>query len=351
MLLKNIMKALIISLNFHPGHVSHMVASYKQCEEIGYESIYYVNPAFVHYLPKNSNVVSAVSSECPKADLAIFLFPSQKNLLLIWRLKRQGTKVVYIFHEPLAPMRVYRQAGFSMKYLAKLWIIDHVSALTVKWSDCILIPSRKAVRYYEENSLYTNKNYHYMPLMYSDERDSRYINTPRLYFSYIGTVAADHSFNEYLDFVEWAVSNDKLEGVSFLIGTKSDFQVPKVLQESPRVTIHKGKPMSDEEINAYYSSSIVVWNAYARTTQSGVLAKSFMFGTPALVLRSNLNEFTHDGQNVIAIDDNNNKEEIAKAVEDVNKNLESFSTECRKEFERSFYYGVYNDQFKKIISK
>ena len=29
------MKALIISLNFHPGHVSHMVASYKQCEELG----------------------------------------------------------------------------------------------------------------------------------------------------------------------------------------------------------------------------------------------------------------------------------------------------------------------------
>ena len=119
------MIALIISLNFHPGHVSHMVASYKQCEELDYESIYYVNPVFAPYLPKDSRIVLAVSSERPKADLAIFLFPSQKNLPLIWKLKRQGAKVVYIFHEPLAPMKVYREAGFSKKYLAKLWVIDH----------------------------------------------------------------------------------------------------------------------------------------------------------------------------------------------------------------------------------
>lgn len=143
------MTALIISLNFHPGHVSHMVASYKQCEKLGYELVYYVNPSFIPYLPKGSRIVSAVEGKHPKADLAIFLFPSQKNLPLIWKLKRQGTKVVYIFHEPLAPMKVYREAGFSMKYLAKLWVIDHVSALTVKWSDYILIPSRKAIKYYE----------------------------------------------------------------------------------------------------------------------------------------------------------------------------------------------------------
>lgn len=305
------MTALIISLNFHPGHVSHMVASYKQCEKLGYELVYYVNPSFIPYLPKGCRIVSAVEGKHPKADLAIFLFPSQKNLPLIWKLKQQGTKVVYIFHEPLAPMKVYREAGFSMKYLAKLWVIDHVSALTVKWSDYILIPSRKAIKYYEENNLYKNQNYHYLPLMYSDEREERHAKMPRQYFSYIGTVAADHSFTEYLNFVEWAVTNNKLEGINFLIATKSEFEAPDALQKSNRVTIYKGKPMSDEEINAYYSSTIAVWNAYARTTQSGVLAKSFMFGTPALVMRANLNEFTRDGQNVVTIDDNTNKRNIA----------------------------------------
>lgn len=344
------MTALIISLNFHPGHVSHMVASYKQCEELGYYSVYYVNLAFTPYLPKGSRIVSSVSSERPKADLAIFLFPNQKNLPLIWKLKRQGAKVVYIFHEPLAPMKVYCEAGFSKKYLAKLWVINRISALTVKWSDYVLIPSKKAMKYYEENSLYTNKNYYYLPLMYSDEREERHTFIPRMYFSYIGTVAADHSFQEYLEFVEWAVTNNKLEGISFMISTKSEFEIPEIMKNSNRVSIYKGIPMTDEEINTYYSSSIAVWNAYARTTQSGVLAKSFMFATPAVVMRTNLNEFTHDGLNVVAIYDNTNKEEIAAAVERIYKNLEAFSVECRKEFEKSFYYGVYNDQFKEIIN-
>ena len=343
------MIALIISLNFHPGHVSHMVASYKQCEELDYESIYYVNPVFAPYLPKDSRIVLAVSSERTKADLAIFLFPSQKNLPLIWKLKRQGAKVVYIFHEPLAPMKVYREAGFSKKYLAKLWVIDHISALTVKWSDYVLIPSEKAMKYYEENSLYTNKNYHYLPLMYSDEREERHTFIPRMYFSYIGTVAADHSFQEYLEFVEWAVTNNKLEGISFMISTKSEFEIPEIIKNSNRVSIHKGIPMTDEEINTYYSSSIAVWNAYARTTQSGVLAKSFMFATPAVVMRANLNEFTHDGVNVVAIEDNSDKEQIAAAIQKIYEDQESFSTECRREFEKSFYYRVYNELFKKII--
>lgn len=342
--------SLIISLNFHPGHVSHMVASYKQCEELGYESVFYVNPAFIPYLPKGSRIVSAVDCAQIQADLAIFLFPSQKNLSLIWKLKRQGTKIVYIFHEPLAPMKVYRKAGFSIKYLAKLWIIDHVSALTVKWSDFILIPSRKAIKYYEENSLYKNKKYFYLPLMYSDEYKEDNAKVPRQYFSYIGTVAADHSFSEYLNFVEWAITNNKLGDIKFLIGTKSEFELPKVLQDSNRVIIHKGKPMSDDEINAYYNSSIAVWNAYARTTQSGVLAKSFMFGTPALVMRKNLNEFTHDGQNVVAIDNNTNMEEIAAAIEKIYANKEKFYHECRKEFETSFYYRMYNSKFNEIIS-
>lgn len=344
------MTALIISLNFNPGHVSHMVASYKQCEELGYQSVYYVNPSFGSFLPQDSNVTYASDGIEFKVDLAIFLFPSQRNLPLIWKLKRRNTKLVYIFHEPLAPMKVYREAGFSKKYLAKLWIIDHISAITVKWCDYILIPSRKAVKYYEENSLYKNMNYHYLPLMYCDEREERHTRMPRLYFSYIGTVAADHSFQEYLEFVEWAVTNNKLENICFMIGTKSEFEIPEALKASSRVAIHKGQPMTDEEINAYYSSSIAVWNAYARTTQSGVLAKSFMFGTPAIVLRANLNEFTHDGQNVVAVDDNTDKEQLAAAVEKICGNFDAFSSECRNEFEKSFYYRVHNEEFERIIN-
>lgn len=345
------MKALIISLNFHPGHVSHMMASYKQCEELGFTSTYFVDPGFENYLPHNSRLLLNDRHSCPITDLAIFLFPSQKNLPLIWKMKRKGVKVVYIFHEPLSPMSDYRKAGFSYKYLARLWVINRISQLTVKWSNLILLPSRKAVDFYEKNPLYKNRNYHYLPLMYDDEKLERHDFMPRTYFSYIGTVAADHSFDEFLNFVEWAIKENKMPELRFLIATKSSFTVPDILKDSQRITIQQGRPLTDEEINAYYASTIVVWNAYARTTQSGVLAKSFMFGTPALVLRKNCNEFAHDGMEIKAIEDNTNKDEIAAAIVEVKKNFMVYSSNCRKRFLESFYYRQYNEQFRELIEK
>ncbi len=343
------MKAIIISLNFHPGHVSHMVASYKQCQDLGYKTIFYVNPIFYNYLPKGSTICKAGLDKRPKVDLAIFLFPSQKNLPIIWHMKREGTKVVYIFHEPLEPMSKYRKVGFSYKYLTKLWIINRISALTVKWSDVILLPSEKAVNYYEKNPLYKNRNYHYLPLMYDDERQEIHLKMQRKYFSYIGTVAADHSFHEYLNFVEWAILNKKLMSLNFMISTKSDFEIPKALKFSNRVVIHKKRPLSDDEINESYATSYVVWNAYARTTQSGVLSKSFMFGTPALVLTKNRNEFAHDGIEIKTIEDNQNFLEIESAINDILSKFDEYSLNCRRRFLSSFYYKNVNDKFAQII--
>ena len=341
--------ALVISLNFHPGHVSHMVASYRQLEELGYESVYCVAEGFVPYLPKDSRISAYGKDIVEKVAVAVFVFPSQKNLLLIRKLKRQGAKIFYIFHEPLAPLKEYRKAGFSYKYLAKLWVINRISSLTVKWSDAVLVPSRKAEEFYRANPLYKNDNVHYLPLLYDDERTEQHACVERLYFGYIGTVAADHSFTEYLQFVEKAIKENRLPQLKFLIATKSEFEVPQSLAESSRVVIHKGRPLSDAEINGSYASTFVVWNAYARTTQSGVLAKSFMFGTPAIVLRKNLSEFTKDGQEVVAIDDNSSFEEIEKAVLRIIGEFEHFSYSARKRFEDTFYYRQYNDIMKSII--
>lgn len=342
--------AIIISLNFHPGHVSHMVASYRQLEGLGYESVYFVDEGFVSFLPKDSRIRVYGKDKVVNVFVALFVFPSQKNLLLIRKLKRQGAKIIYIFHEPLSPLKEYRKAGFSYKYLAKLWVINWISCLTVKWSDAVLVPSRKAEEFYHANPLYMNENVHYLPLLYDDERTTQLANKQRLYFGYIGTVAADHSFTEYLQFVEKAIAENWLPQLKFLIATKSEFEVPQVLAESSRVVINKGRPMSDAEINEIYASTFVVWNAYARTTQSGVLAKSFMFGTPAIVLKKNLSEFTVDGQEVVAINDNTSFEEIEKAVLRITGDFELFSNAARKRFEETFYYRQHNDTFKKILS-
>lgn len=341
--------AIIVSLNFHPGHVSHLVASYRQLEELGYKSVFCVNEAFVPYLPKGSNISVYGKDKLDKISIALFVFPSQKNLCLIHRLKREGTKIVYIFHEPLSPLKDYRKAGFSYLYLIKLWIINQISSLTVKWSDAVILPSLKAVEFYKANPLYTNPNIHYLPLMYDDEREKEHVEAERKYFGYIGTIAADHSFQEYLQFIEWAINNNALPDLGFLVATKSQFEVPDALKGNPRLFVQAGRPLSDEEINHFYAQTAVVWNAYERTTQSGVLAKSFMFGTPALILKRNSNEFTEDGVEVRAINDNTDINEILNAVECIRKDISNYSDNCRKRFLSSFYYRNYNDSFSNIL--
>ena len=343
-------KVLIVSLNFNPGHVSHMVASYKQCVELGYLPVYYVVERFVFFLPKNSRICVYEREAVPQTDVAMLVFPSQKNLLLIRHLRKHGAKIIYFFHEPLAPMKEYRKAGFSYRYLMKLWVINKINSITVKWSNIIILPSQKAFDFYKENSLYKNNNCHCIPLLYDDERTDEHTNKERKYFAYIGTVAADHSFGEYLNFVTWAVREKRLPHVQFLIATKSEFEVPYLLSISPRVVIQKGMPMTDSEINDFYASSIAVWNAYARTTQSGVMAKSFMFGTPTILLRKNLSEFTEDGRDVVAIDDNTSFTEIEAAVLRITNSFSGFSTASRMIFENMFFYRNYNSSFQELLS-
>ena len=39
--------ALISSLKFRPAHLSHLIASYRQFEDLGYQSILFIHPDFI----------------------------------------------------------------------------------------------------------------------------------------------------------------------------------------------------------------------------------------------------------------------------------------------------------------
>lgn len=346
--------ALIISLNFHPGHVSHLRASYHQFKELGYESCYYVNKAFEGFLPKGSRAIFYGEDKPAAADVAIVWFPSQKNLSVMWSLKRKfKTKIIYCFHEPVTSFKEYHDSGYTRKQVLIERVKDWIGAYTSNIANAVVLPSKKAYNNYLAGKLYKNPNAIYLPLMYDDELTVEHINTERKYFSYIGTVAPDHSFNEFLSFIKWAYKQESLNKVHFLIATRSavesDDELNKMI-EAGRLKLIQGKPMDDETINSCYASTYVVWNAYARTMQSGVLAKSFMFGTPAIVLRKNLSEFTEDGKEVVAIDDNTSFEEIKNAVVKITGSFTQLSDAARKRFEETFYYKKYNNYLEQVLS-
>lgn len=348
-------KALVISLSPNIGHLSHVVAYYKLFEEIGFKSVAYVLPSAVRFLPAGLDVTTEVENY-NEYNVAIIYSPCKINLKEVIRIKlKSKCKLIYVYHEPLGSKKSFRDAGVSWLKTQKIFLMDKANWFIVKAADHIILSS-KAARSHYENGLYLrlNPQYSCLSLIFSDEYNDSLKSLTRKYVSYIGTLAADHSYNEFLAFMKWAIKQNKIPSVRFLIATKNtvvrDSDIEEMLK-SGRLEIIDGHPLTNEEINHCYASSYLVWNAYERTTQSGVLAKSFMFGTPVIVLRKNLSEFTEEGKDVVAITDNTSFPQIEDAMLQIINRFDFFSQNARTRFDNTFYYKNYETMMKSLIDR
>lgn len=352
-------KVIIFSLNFNSAHVSHLLASYLQCAELGYDPILCINENFEQFIiNKNINYIVFKKNVIPKeVSLSIFLFPSLHNITQSLYLKLfTKSKIIYLYHEPLEHIKSYL-LYHSILETCIIILKNIISLFTVILSDAILLPSKKSFNLYEHNHYtYLNKHYFYFPLLYPDYIHTN-TNYTRTYFSYIGGICKDHAFDEYLSFILKAIEEKFLlnDGIKFCIATRNklninDTRIAKAL-ESGRLVIQQGRHLTNEEISDYYSKSYVIWNAYNRTNQSGVLANSFMFGTPALVMKSNLSEFIKNHIEVLALNSNKDYQEITIALKEIITNFEQYSKAARKCFLENFYYKSQNERFRNIIDK
>jgi hypothetical protein len=352
------LKAIIVSRNFNPGHYSHLVANYKLLSESGIDTFMYHHASF--------NKMGVIGSEriynnifelkkLGKIDVAIFWFPSLTNIIDIIFLRLfYRTRVVYVFHEPLESASSYLAAGFGLLRTFRILLIGQVNYLLVLLSNKIILPSIKAYSIFETNYLSTNKKYELIPLLFDDEAAHINIGSNRSFISYIGTIAEDHAFDEYVKFVIQAINNNWFQKYTFLIATKSNVPLAQrsalsAFVTSGKVVIHEGRPMSNAEINNHYNNSIVVWNAYRRSMQSGVLPKAYMFGTPLLVSSCNSSEFFADRQHGVIVDGKYDAEELKAAIEDVVVNFEKYSSFCREKFLSTFYYKAHENTFVEFV--
>jgi glycosyltransferase involved in cell wall biosynthesis len=116
-----------------------------------------------------------------------------------------------------------------------------------------------------------------------------------------------------------------------------------------RLTIKSGRPLSNSEMNAAYGSSLVIWNAYKRSMQSGVLPKAYMFGTPILISAANRSEFFVDGEHGAEVSTRFETRELADAVLRIAKDFEHYSRACRAAFLRHFDYRANAPTFLEAI--
>lgn len=345
--------ALIVSLKFRAAHISHLVASYKQMEELGYRSVCYIHPDAIPFLPDGIEYITDLS-EIKSVAIAIFWFPAISNIKAMLTLKyRYKAKILYVYHEPIEPFRQYIKSGNSVWWTIKFYCKYYISLIFILLANKVILPSEKAIELYRNNiTKWINSNFTYLPLLYDDEQTPN-LQQGRYYFSYIGGISSDHAFDKYIDFIYAAFKNKDLTSIKFLIATwqsiPNDHRILE-MEENRILTVHSGSPMTNEEINFYYASSYLVWNAYNRSTQSGVLAKAFMFGTPGLILRKNISEFVKDRREVIAIDSNTDFTELLNAIQAVIDDFDSFSKNARENFERNYLYSIHNEKMKQILT-
>jgi hypothetical protein len=117
-----------------------------------------------------------------------------------------------------------------------------------------------------------------------------------------------------------------------------------------RLVIKSGRPLSNSEINEAYGSSLVIWNVYRRSMQSGVLPKAYLFGTPVLISAANRSEFFVDGEHGVEVSTRYDARELADSVRRVAVNFTRHSQSCRAAFLRHFDYRANASAFLEAIA-
>jgi hypothetical protein len=347
-------KVILVSSNFNPGHYSHLLANFKLLIENKFDAYMYHHELFNNMSEiENERIFNRFDElkKIGKIDFAIFWFPSIKNIFDIVSLRfNYSTKIVYVFHEPFDGIKSYFKSGFGFFKIIKILLISLINYLIVLLSNKIILPSKKSLATFESKYLHTKKKYVSIPLLFDDESDVLKKYNCRNNISYIGTVAEDHAFDEFVIFTVHALQNNWFPRHNFLIATKSSIPTSQRLALSPfvksgKVIIEEGKPMSNADINAHYNSSVVIWNAYRRSMQSGVLPKAYMFGTPLIVSEANLSEFFIGQMHGVVVSNKYKAQELKEAIEDVMLNFKEYSLNCRNTFLSAFYFKAHEKTF------
>lgn len=352
------MKAILVSKRFNPGHISHMEANYKLLEEQGFDVRYSVHERFLSFPDCSMQGKTSSFSDwvvLSRDDLFIVWYPSVSvvfNLLLVRLLSRATT--VYIYHEPYTSFSSYRAAGFSWLKTVRVTAISWVSSVISSLSDKIILPSERAFQAVPNARLQPHR-YAKINLMFGDESGHSTQGLERDFVSYIGTIAEDHAFEEFIRLMQVCIADKALLPLKFLIATRSPLpEKNRALIEqcmsSGRLVLQVGQPMSNVEINRCYASSVVVWNAYRRSMQSGVLPKAYMFGTPVLVSTSNKSEYFSEGVHGAIISDRYGTQEFQQAITQVQTDWNTVSKNCRNHYLDNFDYRALSNTFINFVS-
>ncbi|MEE1597467.1 hypothetical protein VOI45_01495 [Acidaminococcus fermentans] len=336
------MKIAVVSLKFSPGHTEHLCAYYQMFLDMGHEVTLYIAPEYKKFISDLDNVVYINGFKTILADNPDLVFTYNaaiENMLFARYCKKKNVRFVYMLHEPnqkLSDLIVEKKSALKMLGA------EVTNSITCHYSDKVLLGSNEGMKEYKARMQIFNKNYALFPLIFRDEYDDK-VRYTREYFSFIGGFSAAHACDEFIKFVKYALQNEL--SIKFLIATRN--HIPNILDDGiikegmrkGQIVVQEGRPMTESEINGFYRESICVWNAYNRSTQSGVLPNALMQGAPLLVnSKGAAKEVLHDGVESCFVSIPHDNVEIAEKYQYIKAHLEEMSQAARNLFLKQYYY-------------
>jgi glycosyltransferase involved in cell wall biosynthesis len=294
----------------------------------------------------------------PAIDVAIFCNSAIKNYSLARTLRAEKTSVFYLFHEPESVWnwQVLKSEG-AMKAL-RFFFSTYYSIKTVRRASGVIVCSSYAQSLYQRNYLRFNPNVYVVPLPFDDEVGSErfeQMRSQKQYFGFVGTACKAHGFDAFVEFAKFALRNGS--DIPFAIATRvglasllqSDQELAGLVKQG-KIRMQHGRELSNDEINQHSLECFCIWNVYRRSTQSGVLPRSFMAGTP--VLASRVGSFPEEVQPGLTgefVDVNEDPAAILATVQNLRAHAEEYVDACRKRFLGKFYFRANCNRLAEIL--
>lgn len=349
-------RVVILSLRFNPGFLSFLKGYARAIQALGGEATFLLDEGYRGF-PQLEDVAPILGAEALRErnwTHAIFLNPSIENRAAAEILRERKAKILYVLHEPWQISLNYLRVEGLVSTLRG--IMAHGATVPVlKLSDTVLIPSQYGLKVYERTDARFNPHATCMPLIIDDEAppDVAEAMERKRYFGFIGALNRSHGFDQYVGFMRRMLAEEK--DLHFLVASRQPFPAAigkeRVIRENAdRVEIRCGKPLSDEEIDLCYANCFCIWNLYRRSTQSGVLPKAFMFGTPVVASRvGSFPEYVVDGVNG-RFADPGDANGIRSVIAEIRSNLAQYAVNCRWSFRNTFYYEAQLPILARLIS-
>jgi glycosyltransferase involved in cell wall biosynthesis len=358
-------RAAVISAHYACAHASHMLALAQSLRAIGFAVTFILDEGYL-----SSSQLSLIGDTVPASqyhkdparpllDVAIFCNSAIKNHSLARTLRARKTRVLYLFHEPES---VWNWKGLksegAMKALRFL-CSTYYSIKTLRQASGVIVCSSYAHWLYQQNYLRFNRNVYVMPLLFDDEVGSErfeQMRSQKHYFGFVGTACKAHGFDAFVKFAKFSLGHGS--DISFAIATRvdlasllqSDQELAKLVKQG-KIRMQHGRELSNEEINQHSLECFCIWNVYRRSTQSGVLPRSYMAGTP--VLASRVGSFHEEVQPRFTgefVDVNEDPAAILATVQNLREHAADYFDQCRKRFLEKFYFRANCNQLIEIVN-